>query len=101
MFVPSPPPQGPSPPSSPPQGPPSPPTAPPASLPPVDHKDGEPEAEGSGASGAVHMLVDTPDFLELIVISSDDEEELAPEEETKSETNEGDQTFVEQLEQEL
>jgi len=56
------------------------------SVPPlVDHEDGEPKAEGLGASGIVHMTVDIPDSPELIVISSDDEEELEPEEEIKHE----------------
>ena len=59
------------------------------------------EAEGSGASGAVHMLVDILDSPELIVISSDDEEELEPKEEIEPEMDEEDQAFVEQLEQEL
>jgi len=110
MAAPPSPPQGPPPPSSPPQGPPpsppqgsppSPPTPPPASPPPVEHEDGEPKAEESGASGAVHMLVDIPNSPELIVINSDDEEELEPEEEVEPESDEEDHACVEKLEQEL
>ena len=65
------------------------------------HEDREPVAEGSGASGAVHMVIDIPSFTELIVLSSNDEEELEPEEEVEPEMDEEDHTFVEQLEQEL
>jgi len=45
--------------------------------------------------------VDIPDSPEVIVISSDDEEELEPEEEFEPEEDEGHQAFVEQLEEEL
>ena len=62
---------------------------------------GEPNAEDSGASDAVHIIVDIPDSPELIVISFDDEEELEPEEEIEPEEDEGNQAFVAQLEEEL
>jgi len=101
MFAPSWPPQRPPPLPSPPQGPPPPPLPPPASPPPIDLEHGEPDEDGSGASGAVHMLVDIPSSPELIVLCSDDEEELEPKEEVEPEMDEEDQVFVEQLEQEL
>ena len=75
--------------------------APPASPPPVEHGGGEPIAEGPEASSAVNMVVDIPSSPELIVLSSDDEDELDPEEEVKPEIDDEDQAFVEWLEQEL
>ena len=84
IFVPPPPPQGPQ----------------PGSPPHADPVNGEPNAEDSGASDAVHIIVDIPDSPEFIVISSDDDEE-EPEEEIEPEEDEGNQAFVAQLEEEL
>jgi len=85
MFELPPPPQGPPP--SPPQGSPPPPTPPPASPPHVDHGDKELIGERLEASGAVHMVIDIPSSPNLIILSSDDEEELEPEEEDKPEVD--------------
>ena len=74
---------------------------PPASPRHVDYGDEEPVAEGSEPSGAVHMVMDVPRSLELIILSFDDEEELEPEEEDEPEVDGEDQAFIDQLEQEL
>jgi len=62
---------------------------------------GEPNAEDSGASAALHIVVDIPDSPVLIVITSNDEEEEEPEEEIEPEEDEGNQAFMAQLKEEL